>query len=547
MSGRKLLRQLLAVFICMALLSADFFASAVILTFETQYDYDEADIAWLTDLVIKEDMTSVAGMAQRVDLVPAPEYPYDETPESFTDDVNYFTSLYNLEAGSQHAGYIYFFEILNANSELISAEFSDADIREYLEGVGISYPSDAGADEKVMARALFTAYVTGSLGSDFYQSGASLEEIAAKYLATLTGMNTESLKEWMPGSSILSFDDYILAASKLALWSNGYDVSVDTPEDEVYRLIAVMTVKAQGISISNDLPFSELNLKYIAALLGQKYSVSVDSSKLGSAIKNDTVPFYILQLMGRQNGISIREDNATYEEAFYLVADNTDIFDVSSDDFYADIYLYDAYLTNKCDSLWIYPTAYSTNNSTYIPVVTVNGIPIKNNYYNEIGILPDSDVQELAVSVIVSGGGRKSECTYVVRIHQGEESTPEGDIPSTEAVTEEHSYVSSDSLVADVLSSMGINSVISAILNKSYVSLPTGLSGIVSFIAPTFDENSTVGNYVSGGQTTGKDDGFYISVLDEIGTLMNTEIQGIPGIEFSGDIANLKDRYVTFE
>lgn len=546
MSGRKLLRRVLAVLICIALLSAELFASAAVLTFETQYDYDEADIAWLTDLVIKEDMTSVEGMAQRVELVPAPEYPYDETPDSFEKDVKYFTSLYNLEVGSQHAGYIYFFEVLNAQSELLAADFSDADIKEYLEGVGVSYPANADSDEKVMARALFLAFSTGSLGSDFYQSNQTLEELAAKYLANLTGMNTDALKDWMPEGSILSFDEYLLAVSKLTLWSNGYDVSVDTPADEVYRLIAVMTVKAQGISISSDLPFSELNLKYIAALLGKKYSVSIDSTKLGAAIAKDSVPFYILQLMGRRNGISIREDNATYEEAFYLVADNTDIFDVASDDFYADIYLYDAYLTNKCDSLWIYPTAYSTNNSTYIPVVTVNGLPVKNNYYNEIQILPDEDVQSLSVKVFVSGGGRKSECTYVVRVHQGE-GRPEENVPSTESGTEEHSYVSSDSLVAGVLSSMGVNSVISSILDRSYVSLPTGLSGIVSFIAPTFDEGTTGGNSVSVGESEGKDDSFYYSVLDEIGALVNTEIKGIPGIEFSGDIASLKDKYVTFE
>lgn len=546
MSGRKLFRRVLAVFICIALLSADFFASAAVLSFETQYDYDEADIAWLTDLVIKEDMTSVEGMAQRAELVPAPEYPYDETPESFSNEVDYFVSLHNLKEGSQSVGYIYFFEILNANSELLAAEYSDADIKEYLEGVGIAYPKNAGSDELVIARALFAALATGSLSSGFYQNGASLEEVAARYLASLTGMNIESLRKWMPDGSILSLDEYILAASRLTLWSNGYDVSADTPENEVYRLLAVMTVKAQGISISSDLSFSELNLKYIAALLGVKYSVAVDSTKLGAAIENDTVPFYMLQLIGRQNGISVREDNATYEEAFYLVADNSDVFDVSSDDFYADIYLYDAYLKNKCDSLWVYPTAYSTNNSTYIPVVTVNGNPVKNNYYNEVQILPDVKVQELVVIVSASGGGRKSECKYIVRIHQGEDNATQGDVPSTEVGTEEHSYASSDSVVAGVLSSLGLNSVISAVLDKSYTSLPTGLSGIVSFIAPTFDETAG-GNAVSGEQNADKNDDFYISVLDDIGAVVNTEIMGIPGIELSDSVSNVRNGYVTFE
>ena len=66
MSKKKLLFKVICVALCVALLSADLFAAAAILPFETQYDYDEADIAWLTDLVIKEDMTTVEGMAQRV-------------------------------------------------------------------------------------------------------------------------------------------------------------------------------------------------------------------------------------------------------------------------------------------------------------------------------------------------------------------------------------------------------------------------------------------------------------------------------------------------
>ncbi len=544
MSGRKLLRQLLAVLICVVLLSADSFVSAAILAFETQYDYENADIAWLTDLVIKEDMTTAEGMAQRVSLVPAPEYPYDETPESFNEEVEYFTSLYNLSSGSHRAGYIYFFEILNINSDFLAAEFSDNDIREYLEGIGIVYPSVSGSDDSVIARALFTAFATGTLSPEAY-GGAALEEAAATYLASLTGMNIDSLKEWMPESSILSLDDYMLAASRLTLWTNGYDVSADTPEEEVYRLLAVMTVKAQGISISSDLPFEELNAKYIAALLGEKYSVSVDGTRLAQAMNNGNTAFYMLQLMGRDNGISIREDNATYEEAFYLVADNTDIFDVSSDDFYADIYLYDAYLENKSDSIWVYPTAYSTNSSEFTPVVTVDGVIVRNNYYNEVSIPADVSVHELVITVTASGNGRSSECKYIIRIHQGEDNgaeEPSVDVPGSE----EHSYASSDSIVTDVLSSLGLNSVISSVLDYSYVSLPSGLSGIVSFIAPTFDGTDGNVSSVGGVAEAVKSDDFYISVLDEIGALVNTEIEGIPGVDISGDLFS-PDTYVTFE
>lgn len=543
MSKKKLLFKIICVALCVVLLSAELFASAAILPFETQYDYDEADIAWLTDLVIKEDMTTVEGMAQRVNLMPEPEYPYTETPESFKKDVEYFVSLYNLELGSQRAGYIYFFEILNANSTLLAADVSDAEVKEYLEGMGIECPDNADSDELVMARALFVALVTGAYGADSFTAGADLEEAIVSYLAYITGMNMNILGEWMPGGSVRSLDEYILAASKLALWSNGYDVSIDTLEDEVYRLMAVMTVRAQGISVDSDSSFDSLKAKYIAALLGKKYSVVIDSAKLEKHLENGTTAFYMLQLLGKQGGLSVREDNASYEEAFRLVSENTHAFDVSSDDFYADIYEYSATLSARRSSLWIYPTAYATD-SIYNCIVSVNGAPVKNNYYNEIAIDPMLPEQDLIITVTATGSSISSKCTYTVHITQGTYAGIEGDEPVTNPGPNE-SFVSGDSLVAGILSSIGVNSVISDILDKSYSSLPAGLSGVVSFIAPTFDADeeapAETEEYASA-----RNDQFFISVLDEIGAVADAEIEGIPGLSLIENLQYGDDSVVTF-
>lgn len=540
MSKRKLLRAVLSVALSVCLAFGVIPVSAGVLTFETQYDYDEADIAWLTDLVIKEDMTTVEGMAQRVDLVPDAEYPYTETAESFSDEVDYFTALYNLELGSERAGYIYFFELLNANNELLAADVSDADIKDYLEGVGISYPSSPSSDDYVMARVLFTALVSGAYGNGFSGNGLSLEEAAVSYLAKLTGVNINTLKEWMPDGSVQSLDDYILAASKLTLWSNGYNVSSDTDDDEVYRLIAVMTVKSQGISADSSLSYDELKLKYMATLLGKKYSVSLDSAKLGEALQNDTVAFYILQLMGKKSGLSLREDNSTYEEAFKLVAENTGVFDVSSDDFYADIKFYDVYLKGLRSSIWVYPTAFVTNLSSYDVLISVNGITVRNNYYNEIDLDTSKDEQMLYIKVTANGNGRSSECIYAVTVHQGDYSSVPGDKPVEEGYRP--SYSSADSLVADVLANLGMNSVISAVLNKTYDSLPKTVSGVVSFIAPTFEGDTPVGSVSDGGN---ENDEFFIAVLDEIGSVMDTEISGIPGIELTSEMSDA-DSFITF-
>lgn len=541
MSKRRILMRVLSVVISAAMFFTAVPVNAVVFTFETQYDYDKANVAWLTDLVIKEDMTTVEGMAARVPLVPDPQYPYTETADSFRNDVEYFMSLYSLETGSQRAGYIYLFEVLNANSELVNADISDADIRDYLEGIGIRYPANTGADELIMARALFTAIATGAISTGTFARGASLEEVLVEYMSSVTGMNVEDLKKWTPSGSILSLDEYILAASKLSLWTNGYEVTPETDEDEVYRLVAAMTVKSQGISVDDSLSFDEIKMRYTAALLGAKYDVVIDADKLSKANENDAEAFYILQLIGRNSGLSIREDNATYEEAFSLVAENTGVFDVAEDDFYADIYAYDVYLSTRCHSLWVYPTAYATNSDSDV-LVTVNGTAIRNNYYNEVQLDYNKDEQLLTIRVTVSGGADSGECTYYVTVHQGSFADVDGEGPVVD--NNLPSFGTSDSVVADVLSTLGVNSVISAVLDKSYVSLPRTVSSVVAFIAPTFDGDNLGDLGLSSDMSK---DGFYLSVLDEVGAVVDTEIEGVPGIDLYSDVSGNLNKLITFE
>lgn len=541
MSRRKLLMRISSFVMTAVMLTCVIPANAVVLTFETQYDYESVNAAWLTDLVIKEDMTTVEGMAQRVDLVPAPDYPYTETAESFESDVDYFMALYNLETGSQRAGYIYFFEMLNANSGLVNSEISDADIKEYLEGLSIAYPANAGSDELIMAKLLFTAIATGSVSSGSIVPGASLESLVVDYISTYTGMDAATLSQWTPHSGELTLDEYILAASKLSLWTNGYSVTPETDEEEVYRMLAVMTVRAQGITVDGTLSFDELKSKYTAALLGAEYDVTVDSRKLAQAEENGTAAYYILQLIGKKYGMSLREDNSTYEEAFNLVAENTGVFDVATDDFYADIYNYDVQLKTRCKSLWIYPTAYATGSDANV-LVTVNGTAIKNNYYNEIDIEYTEDVQKLVIVVTVSDNGESEKCTYTVTVRQGSYADIEGEGPVTDTNTP--SFGTSDSVVVEVLANLGINSVISAVLDKSYVSLPSTVSTVVSFMAPTFDSEALNAEALL---SENAQDSFYINVLDEVGSVVDADIEGVPGIELTPDVSVNPGKLVTFE
>ena len=249
--------SLISVFVLIIAVLTAPVADAAILTFETQNSYASPDSAWLTDVVINEDTATVAGLVQRAHFSPVPVYKYSETPESFKKDVSYYTSIYSLNDGMQKAGYVYLFDLLNKNSNIIAANVSDSAVRDYLEGVGIVYPSEVDADELVMARALYTAMITGAYAG-ISPDGKSLDEMIIGYVSAFSGIDAASLKQWMPQNSVLSLDEYILAASKLALWTNGYDVTADTDSNEVFRLIAVMSLEKMGIGTDKNASSEDL-------------------------------------------------------------------------------------------------------------------------------------------------------------------------------------------------------------------------------------------------------------------------------------------------
>ena len=56
-------------------------------------------------------------------------------------------------------------------------------------------------DLLIVARALYGAMVSGAFSG--VTAGASLEEVMVTYLASLTGVNIDTLREWMPADSVL--------------------------------------------------------------------------------------------------------------------------------------------------------------------------------------------------------------------------------------------------------------------------------------------------------------------------------------------------------
>lgn len=531
--------SLISVFVLLfAVLTAPV-ANAVVFTFETQTNHDKPDNAWLTDTVINEDTVTIGGLIQTAHFSPVPDYKYSETLSSFVSDVGYFASVYSLSEGMQKAGYIYLFDLLNKNSNIVSANVSDSAVRDYLEGVGIKYPSSVSSDELVMARALYTAMITGAFAG-LEPDGKSLDEMIIGYVSAFTGIDTSSLKKWAPNGSVLSLDEYILAASKLSLWTNGYDVSTDTSENEVYRLMAVMSLEKMGISTDRNSSFESLKAAYTAALLGVKYGVSLNRDKLNTALKSgdEAVAFLILQALGQQAGLSIREDNCSLEDAFWLVAENTDAFALEEDKFYADIYEYNVWLTAKRSSIWIMPKAYSGSNKSAIVEITADGKSLRNNYYNEIELNSALTMQTVTLRVECTLGGKTSTCNYVFNIYQGTKDPPKGDIPTADDLA---GLVTSDTIISGIFSSMGINKNLNSVVDSFLVSVPSTVKSVISFIAPTFGNDETKAEEsTSNGGTNAEKDIVCAAILDKIGSVVDIDIRGVDGIGLLESISSEK-------
>ncbi|MBR3976018.1 MAG: hypothetical protein IKJ88_09190 [Clostridia bacterium] len=551
MKKRTFFTAVLSLVVCFCLLFSDISSVAAILTFETQYDYESADTAWLTDLVIKEDMETVSGMADRTVLVAKPDYPYVETPTSFENDIAYYCSLYSLDEDAQRAAYIYLLSILGTNAQGLIAGLSDAEIKEQLELLGVAFPEFINAEELIIAKALYASLVTGTLSlTDLNLSSGviSLEEALVAYLSQITGMNLDVLKQWMPTGTLSSLDDYIVAASKVALWTNGYDVSAETPSDEIYKLMAVMTIEQMGIAVSNDLSVEELQAKYTAAMLGLAYDVSVDPEKLAQSIEKENTAFYMLQLIGQSANLSIREDNCSYLEAFYLVAENTDVFNIEEGEFYADIKKYSVTLKNLRESIWVYPTAYATGVAGLTVTVKVDGKEIENNYYNEIAL--DTSLKQQTLELVVecvSADGTASACTYYIEVNQGEKPV---ESESTGDNTETETFESSDSIVTNVLDSLGLNVSISTLIDGFYSSISNSVTGVVALIAPTFGTGTSGNSNQNQEQSTEPvTETDFISILDQIGAVIDTDISGIGGISLYDDYTNEEESmsFVTFD
>ncbi|NMP38226.1 MAG: hypothetical protein GX051_08955 [Clostridiales bacterium] len=424
---------------------SDFGTSVDSLMLSTQFSYPEVNKAWIRKLVVKEDM-SIAGMTQEVELVVKPDYPYSHTAKSFYDEVNYLVDYYYLDDDSRKAAYIFIFKQLDSLTVMSEPGVTNEDKVKYLRDKGIVVSDDVYSDatEMMYVGALYSlmrndlVYVTkGDAGRDSIDipEGSTVEEALMIYLAALSSQDLNVLKKFAPGG-IATLDQYILATCRFTLFTNGYTKAMTASDEEVYRLMAIMAIEQQGISVDpNTTDINELRTKYIAAMLGKKYTLNIEPYRLQDEISADTEAFYLLQLMAKTDkGININKTKFTYDEAFNTVAKQTTRF-ILADEFYADVYNYEARLKNIRSSVWFSPSLlFSPDDKLGESVkVYVDGVQAREGYYAEVKMNTAQASQTVVLEVVAvhstESGLKTTRQKYNVKVIQGSSVATEGDTP----------------------------------------------------------------------------------------------------------------------
>ncbi len=403
---------------------------------QTQYAYSENNISWLRKLVIKEDMLSVQGIATQAELNPVTSYPYITDAPHFKSEVEESIKNYTLDEESQRAAYLYLLEQIGALTIISEPTVSDQTKADWLRenGIIITAEDEADPEKTLMISALYAM-----MRNDLYYvykgehleipAGTTLEEALVKYIKALSG-NSASLTAFMirffGSDKLLTLEDYIYYTSLMSLYVNGY-VSVSEVKSidrkEVFRRVAIMTIRQYGLSIdSENATQKELSEKYLTAMLGTQYDVSLDPTSLINAKSKQSIPYYILQRMAYQDSnITISNTRYTYDQCFDIVLKKTDRFDLEKE-FYSDVYEYDVYLKAKREKISINPTPLDGKTT-----ITINGQSAVPGKYAVVPLQEKAEQTINIVSTYIVNDNKKTS-TYKINVHQGVETPSDSNI-----------------------------------------------------------------------------------------------------------------------
>lgn len=403
----------------------------------TQYKYEEVDPSWLRQLVIKEDMLSTNGLFKEEVLIPVCEYPYTTDAPNFKAHVEEYIELYTLDDDSQRAAYLYLLEQIGALSIIANPETSDKSKADWLreQGIIITEDDEKDNDKKLMISALYAL-----MYNDFYYvikgerlnipKGTPLEDAVVMYLMALSGENsqlTDFVLKFFGKTSVGNLEDYIYYTSLMSLYTQGYVSPFEIPtisREEVYRRVAIMTIRTAGIAIDSETATTEeIRHKYLAAMMGTQYSVTIDPAALKKALDKKTAPYYILQRMAYEDAkVTISATKYSYEECFRLVLHKTNRFDLENE-FFSDIFEYDIHLDNIRSNISVNPNPISKSAVS----ISINGVDVTGGSYAVVELA--GKAKETITIVSRQGSGKNIKTSvYKVNVHQGVTAPSDSDL-----------------------------------------------------------------------------------------------------------------------
>lgn len=400
---------------------------------QTQYAYSENNVSWIRKLVIKEDMLSAQGIATETVLHPVTDYPYTNDAPHFKADVNECVKTYTLDEESQKAAYIYILNQIGALTIISEPTTSNETKAEWLraQGIIVTKEDEANAEKVLLISALYAM-----MRNDLYYvykgehltipSGTPLEEAVVMYVAALSGHEntlTSFILKFFGKNNFGSLEDYIYYTSLMALYTNGYVSAIDVPSisrPEVFRRLAIMTIRNYGIAIDSEKATTdEIQQKYLTAMLGTHFKVSLDPSSLVKAKSNQGIAYYILQRMASEDAnMTISHTKYSYEQCFDYVLKKTQRFDLDKE-FYSDINEYNIYLTSKRSDISVNPTP--LNSAT---VVYINDVPVIGGQYTKVE-LRDIAIQSFTITTKYTVNKKTTSSKYKINVIQG--TTPPAD------------------------------------------------------------------------------------------------------------------------
>lgn len=435
----RVIAAILAVITCSSIftlsVSAKKFAKQINtnLGISTQYAYEENNPSWLRKFIIKENMLSVDGIITEKALHPVTNYPYITDAPCFKEEVEEYAHYYTLDEESQRAAYIYVFQQLGALSIIGDPDATDQSKAEWLreQGIIITPEQEEDPDSIFMISALYALWK-----NDFYYvftgeritipPGTTLEAALMMYMVALDGDDRSLIafvSKYFDITSIVSLEDYIYYTCLFALYTNGYVTSrelVSIERSEAFRRLAIMSISDAGISVdASTATDEEIQIKYMAAMLGTQYNVTLDPDSVFKANKQKTLAHYIIQRMAYEDkGIALSSVKYTYEQAFDIVLQKTNRFDLEKK-FYSDIYEYNLYLDYFRDLIYINPTPIDNAYMT----VKINNKTVDLAQYAKVA-LSKEPVQTVNVNVQYNGASAETT-TYKINVYQGIENAPD--------------------------------------------------------------------------------------------------------------------------